>query len=190
MINYYYCTVNFLKKIQEQIGFVLLGRKIKKTVREREVHNFKTAKLIGVVFNATEQKNYEKIRKFLSFLSDKKIRVIALGFIDNKNALNFYSYQTGVNFFSHKNLNWFRQPKCEAVNNFIDLKFDILIDFTLDKWFPIQYIIGLSKAKFKVGKLMDNDSNYDMMIDISKNDSIDYLMQQSTHYLSIINEVK
>lgn len=180
--------MNFLKKIQESIGFILLGRKIKKTLRERTVHNFKTAKLIGVVFNATEQKNYEKIRKFLSYLSDKKIRVIALGFIDNKNALNFYSYQTGVNFFSHKNLNWFRQPKCEAVNNFIELNFDILIDFTLYKWFPVQYITGLSKAKFKVGSLIENNSNYDMMIDISKNESLDYLIQQVTHYLSVINE--
>ena len=180
--------MNFLKKIQEQIGFVLLGRTIKKTVRERAVHNFNTAKLVGVVFNATEQKNYEKIRKFLSFLSDKKIRVIALGFIDNKNALNFYSYQTGVNFFSHKDLNWFRQPKCEAVNSFIDLNFDILIDFTILKWFPIQYITGLSKAKFKVGSLIENNSNYDLMIDISKNESLDYLLQQVTHYLSVINE--
>ena len=180
--------MNFLKKIQESIGFVLLGRKIKITVRERGVYNLKTAKLVGVIFNATEQKNYEKIRKFLSFLSEKKIRVIALGFIDNKNALNFYSYQTGVNFFSHKNLNWFRQPKCEEVNIFIDLKFDILIDFTLHKWFPVQYITGLSKAKFKVGSLIDYNSNYDMVIDISKNETLDYLIQQITHYLSVINE--
>lgn len=180
--------MKIIKSIKEKIGFYILRRNLKNINRERAVSNFDTAKTFGIVFDATVQKNYEKVRELLAFVSEKKIRVVAIGYIDNKNVLNVYSYQTGINFFSNKDLNWFRQPKCESVNNFINIKFDILVDLTLYSWFPIQYIIGNSKAKFKVGRLIEDDSFYDMMIDVSKNESIEYFIKQVKHYLSVINK--
>ena len=52
---------------------------------------------------------------------------------------------------------------------------------------PVKYLAGGSKAKFKVGKLEDNSSVYDMMIDV-KQDSLESLIKEIKHYLNLINK--
>jgi hypothetical protein len=174
--------------IREFVGRYLLKRKVAKLERQRQVFNFDTARSIGVIFDASLQQNYEKVCKLLNFMIEKKIRVVAIGYIENENAKNMYSYQSGVNFFTSNNLNWCRFPNIESVTSFIDLKLDILIDLTTDSWLPVDYVLALSKAKFKVGRYQNSTTYYDMMIDVSKNPSTDFLITQVKHYLSVINK--
>ncbi len=180
--------MNFIDKIRLNLGSSILRKRAKKLKRERGVFNFDSAKTIGVIFNATHQENFEVARKFIKELSDKGLKVNSLGFVDNKELLDFYAQQSGLKFFSKNNLNWYNKPKNPVVEEFTNKSFDILIDLSIEDYFPIQYIVGLSTSKFKVGRFSDKYSFYDFMIDIEKDKSFKFLIEQLKHYLNIINK--
>ena len=160
--------MKFIDKIKPKIGHFVLNRTLKKIIRIKEVNNFDSAKTLGIVFNATQQNSYECIKNFISFLSEYELQVLALGFVNDNKIPDNYLYYKGFTFFSKKNLNWHFKPNDKDVDKFIDKQFDILIDFSLENYYPVQYIVGLSKAKFKVGRLSEKNNYYDLMIDIEK----------------------
>ncbi|OFY74060.1 MAG: hypothetical protein A2265_02720 [Bacteroidetes bacterium RIFOXYA12_FULL_33_9] len=177
-----------MSSILNSIGNFFLKYKLKQLTRKRGCYNLDSAKTIGVVFNATNQQNYEIARSFIKYLMAGDIKVEGLGFVNSTEVLDFYSYQTGVSFFSKKNLNWYKKPKHQTVEDFIAKEFDILLDITVEDDFPTKYIVSLSKAKFKVGRLTEKADYMDFMIDISKNNKSIYLIEQINHYLSLINK--
>jgi len=171
--------------IKEKIGYFLLNRKIKRQSRKRSASNFEVARSIGIIFNASNQASYEKASEFAQSIINRNIQVLSIGFVDNKEQLKFFSDKKGTKFFSRKNLNWWGKPKNPSVDYFIDKPFDILIDLSLKEFFPIQYIVGLSKAKMKVGRMFDQRSYYDLMIDIKKEKTLENLIKQVGVYLSM-----
>jgi len=114
------------------------------------------------------------------------MKVIALGYVPSKKIPEQFLMRKGINFYCNKDLNWYYKPKNEIVEQFISQDFDILFDLSIDEYFTIKYIGTLSKAQFKVGKNNTN-SYHDMVFDINQNKSIDYLVEQIKHYLSILN---
>ena len=93
-----------------------------------------------------------------------------------------------LDFFSSSDLNWYNHSKSPIINNFINEKFDILLDLNFGNCKPAYYIVGLSKSPFKVGKLSpQNKLIHDLFIDIDKNNNMDYFMMQAQHYLQLIN---
>ena len=59
-------------------------------------------------------------------------------------------------------------PVSEVTDKFIKEPFDILIDLSLENYYPIQYNTALSPAKFKAGRYTQDDPYLDLMIDIEK----------------------
>lgn len=175
--------------IKEKIGAFILDRKSKKISRKREICNLDLAQTVGVIFSANSQESYDRASKFANFMiNTKEIQVFALGYVDNKQMLKFFSDKRGFKFFSSKNCNWYGKPKNPSVDFFIDKQFDILIDLSLEHSFPIEYIVSLSKSKLKVGRFEERkDHIYDFMIDVSKQPTLDNLINQIELYLSIVN---
>ncbi len=154
--------------IREKIGYFMLRRKLKTGKRKKEVINLEEAKKVGIVFNATDEIVFELIKKFSKSLVSKGIEVYSIGFVDQDKLIDHYLYRKGFIFFTKKQINWYMKPVNEEIESFIRKEFDILIDLTLQENFPLKYIVALSKAKFKVGRLIEGDYIHDMMIDINK----------------------
>lgn len=174
--------------IKERIGQYLLRRKVKKIKRKRVICNLDLAQTVGIIFNANSQASYERASQFANFLmNNKEIQVFAIGYVDNKEMLKFFADKKGFKFFSKKNLNWFGKPQNPSVDFFIDKQFDILMDLSLQDFYPIQYITALSKAKLKVGRFVEDENYYDFMLDIKKDRTLDNLINQIELYLSIVN---
>jgi len=72
-----------------------------------------------------------------------------LSFVDKKEVLDLYSLQLGMLYFTKSDLNWYYKPKNHNTNDFMNARFDILIDLTLEEKFPLKYIVDLSRAKYK-----------------------------------------
>ena len=170
-----------------KLGEFILKRKLKAHNRQRAVYSLNTARPIGIVYNATHQDTFETTRQFVKHLFDIDKKVAALGFVDHKEIVDFYTARRGFNFFCRKNVNWYGRPSNPAVDEFIAKDFDILIDLSMDDNFSIRYITSLSKAKFKVGRFTDKADLYDFMVDISKKRELGFFIQQVKHYLTIIN---
>ncbi|MFH2143314.1 MAG: hypothetical protein ABIJ97_12885 [Bacteroidota bacterium] len=180
--------MGFLNKIKTTVGNSVLRSKVKSNSRERAVFNFETARTAGVVLYTKDTEYFSAAQKFVKYLKDHKIETWSLGYADSAEVINAYAYQIGMNHFTNKNLNWYNKPISSSADQFITKEFDLLIDLCTENFYPIQYIVGMSKAKFKIGGFVSDNSNYDMMINIEKNKNIDYLIEQVKHYISIIKQ--
>jgi hypothetical protein len=177
-----------LKTIKLRVGKRILNRKLRHFTRDREIHNFDTAKTAGILFTPTDQSSFEQIKHFLNYLGDYKIQIYVLGYIDAKIIPENFLFWKGINLFSHKELSWSMVPKSPLVVDFIDKPFDVLLDLSLDNTFPIEYISRLSKSKFKVGRFTDSHTSYDLMFDIEKEKKLDNYLEHIKTYLNLINK--
>lgn len=174
------------KNIKCKIGRFNLKKRLKNLKRKVKAHNFKTAQTAGIIFNSPDEKSFEAIREFLSFLSQNDLKVIALGYIPGNKVPEAYLMRKGINFYSKADLNWYFKPKNELIDQFINQEFDILFDLSIKEYFTTNYVGSLSKASFKIGKQTEN-SYQDLLIDIKENNTVEYLIEQIKHYLNILN---
>jgi len=173
------------------IGKYLLHQEMNRDLRKIAVVNLAQAKTIGMIYNATNRQDYELVKKFTKYLKEKNKSVISLGYIDNKGPGSLRNTQMDYRFFTKKDLNWYFKPNCLEVNNFLDRRFDILLDLGIEYCFPLKYISGVSKASFKVGP-SDNDAKefYDMILDIRKNKKLENFLKNVDVYINMVNKKK
>jgi hypothetical protein len=150
------------------IGRKVLQNKLKNLMRDTKVCNINEAKTIGIIYNATNSVSFEIIRDFTRILMQKKIEVSVLGYVDSKKLIDHYLYRKGFDFFTKNNLNWYNRPKSDTVDDFMNKPYDILINLSLEEYYPIQYVLALSPSTFKVGKYFEEPNYMDLMIDIEK----------------------
>jgi hypothetical protein len=150
------------------VGRRVLQNKLKSIKRNPKVCNINEAKSVGIIYNATNSVSFEIIRDFTRILMQKKIEVSVLGYVHSKKLIDHYLYRKGFDFFTKNNLNWYSRPKSDTVDDFIKKPYDILINLSLEKYYPIQYVLALSPSTFKVGKYFNEPNYMDMMIDIEK----------------------
>lgn len=175
------------KSIRCKIGNSILQKRLRNRRREKSISNFETSKLVGVVFKTDNQSDFEIVKQFLHFITDLDNKVVALCFVDSKKVPDYYLLRKGYNFFSRRDLNVFFLPKTYFILDFIEKPFDILINLCTDNNFPLTYITGLSRAKLKIGKFRENQNLFDLMIDTSKDNSVNYLIEHIKHYVPILS---
>lgn len=172
--------------IKLKIAGFYLKRRLKKQKRLLLTHNFNTSKYVGILFNSPNDKSFEAIKDFMSFLSQKNIKVISLGYIASKKIPENFLMRKGFNFYCNKDFNWYYKPKNEIIDQFIEQPFDILFDLSLKDYFTTNFVCNLSNASFKIGRQSEN-SSHDLVFDITKNQSVEYLIEQIKYYLNILN---
>jgi hypothetical protein len=179
--------VDFVRTLKQKAGKRILNKKLRVFKRIRETHNFETAKTAGILFTPTDQASFELIKLFLSYLSKYKLQIYVLGYIDSKVIPESFLFWKGINLFSRKELRWSLVPKSPVVTDFIDKSFDVLLDLSLTDSFPIEYISRLSKSKFKVGRLTENHTSYDLMFDIKNEKKLEVYLEHIKNYVNLIN---
>lgn len=152
--------------------------------RQKMLYDFATAKYVGVLCSPQDEVNTGHLKNFLNYISQKGIKYSVFGYFDGKNIPENFLYWKGMDFITRKDLNFFFIPTNPIADKFINEPFDMLIVCSIDDYFPIEYIAQLSVASCKVGVKHDGESNYDLMIDIQKNRSIEYFLKNLEIYLS------
>jgi hypothetical protein len=182
--------VNFIENIKRKLGNWYLKRKMRSIKRRKTVHNFQTADSVGVLFSSDQLNQFDTINGFLDYLSNNNLKVFALAYVKSKSIPDELSAKRKINFFTHKDLNFYYKPKNTLIDSFIDKDFDILIDLSTKDYFPLTLVNNLSKSHFKVG--LDNLSSreYDFMFSLGESHDLYYYIEQIKHYLSNINKEK
>lgn len=161
-----------LSDTKAYIGRKVLERKLRHSKRNIKVCNISDAKRVGIIFNATHLVSFEIIKNFMKDLSGRRVSVSALGYVHSKKLIDHYLYRKGFIFFTRGNLNWYKKPVKDSVEDFIKKPFDILINLCLEDYYPVQYIVALSAATFKAGKYFNEPHYLDFMIDTEKEKQI------------------
>ena len=160
--------MNLTAGIQKKIGNYVLKKHLKLKSHKALVCNIKEAKSIGILYDATHVFSFEAVRDLTNELSNKTKKIKVLGYVDSKQMIDHYLYRKGFEFFTRNHLNWYNKPESDAVNEFINQEFDILLDLNLEHIYPNIYILAFSKAKFKTGVYSKGQELLDFMIDIEK----------------------
>lgn len=136
-----------------KFGLYKLKKQLRNHKRNKQVHNFESARSVGILCVATTDEVLDKAMELTNFLTHKNIEVCLLIYCPLKDVPQKFLLRKGVNVFNIKDINWYGKPMVPFADEFFGKDFDILIDLSLQEVFPIRWISSLSKAKFKVGAL-------------------------------------
>ncbi|MBN2174605.1 MAG: hypothetical protein JW731_10760 [Bacteroidales bacterium] len=176
-----------LSNIKSSIGRYVFERKLNHLTRNKRLINLNDAKSVVIVYNVINQDLFTQIKLLVKELTTRNRQVMALGFVNRNSIPNYCVAANSGYYFDLKDLNWFGAPKNDYIKEFIKKEFDILIDLTLEDNFVTQFIAGLSRSKFKVGRYSPNhEQYYDLMIDIKKNSTIEEFIENVIHYLLVL----
>ena len=174
-----------IHNIRSSYGSYDLRKKARKLNRQKAIHNFNTARTAGILFTCKNEEDFNAIRDFKKYLEDHNIRPEVLGYVHEKQVPDHYLLRQGFNFFCMKDLDWFERPTRQFVLDFSSQRFDILFDLSIEEYFPLKYISGLSPAAYKIGIYRETD-DYELMIGLKEQKTVLYFVDQVKHYLSMI----
>ncbi len=177
-----------INKLRNEIVCFLIKRKLRKNKIFDKSVSLQTAKTIGIISFLDSEEKYNTVLELKKTLEKENKQVIALGFIADKNASDFYFSQSHIDIFTKKNMNIFGIPKGVYVRNFITKDFDFLIDISVKNLIPLKYVAGMTKAKIKVGKYRKEMLYvYDFMINEPKGMQYSDFIKSIMKYLSLLN---
>jgi hypothetical protein len=175
-----------IREIRRFFGRYDLMRKLRQVTREKRIHNFTTAYTAGIVFNCRHEEEFSAVKEFRTFLEGESIRTDVVAYVSGKEVPDYYLLRSGYNFYCQKDLTWYYRPDTPFTDDFARKNYDILFDLSLRSYFPIDYIVKLSPAAYKVGRFRETNQ-YDLMIDIKEDNSVPFLIEQIKHYLSLMH---
>ncbi len=162
-------------------------RRKRKINRNRVVHNFQTAKDTAILFDATDPQTFRHIRDFSKYLEKQRIRTGLLGYVNSDEVPSDMVLWENCHVMCKKDLDFLFRPTDESVIQFMERDYDILFDLSMNDFFPLTFATVLSRAKFKVGRYKESLNDTDVMIDIKKEPTVDFLIEQIKNYVSILN---
>ncbi|MBI4947872.1 MAG: hypothetical protein HY840_15890 [Bacteroidetes bacterium] len=181
--------MGLVHNIKNVFGKYFLALEQKHVQRNKKFINIEDAKTIGIVFDASDNENFDLVKKYVTYLREMKKKVKAIGFYYQKVTPAMTYSKLEYDFFSLKDLAWNNIPNNIYVDNFIEDEYDILLDLNLNDLFPLHYISSLSKARFKVGKKSEiNNSIFDMMIELGNEKNLKFYLKNIDAYLFAINK--
>lgn len=174
-----------MKKIVAKYMFKRLAKNIDSN-RERAVVNLSEAQSVGILFFDNNAQTKQQVEELIAYLKQRNIKAKALGYVNQKELDDKHKSNQTYTYFSNKDCNWYGKPKGPVITKFVKTPFSILIDLTLKERSALKFISGMSMAKLKVG--VAHNQSADLMIDISKNKTLAYFIEELKHYLNLINK--
>ncbi|MCB0792177.1 MAG: hypothetical protein H6595_12550 [Flavobacteriales bacterium] len=181
--------MKWIDRIKEWMG---RRRLVREALAERRpvARNLATAGKVGIVYWARDETAHTQVKNYVKKVKEDLgiHKIMALGYVDERSLPHYISPKLNFDAFCIKDLNWYRIPHGNTVDNFIAEEYEVLIDLTLDDILPVQYIVAKSRARFKVGRYGEANKHFlDMMIDMAGSQSLPQLITQIDHYLMMIN---
>ncbi len=160
--------------LKSKLVYWRLGSIEKSRKRSKIFVNLNKANSVGIIWNENDRAAFEMLKKYLQ---DHQIRHKAI----------CYSTESREITFSNRDFSFFGTPKNPAVTEFINEKFDLLIDISLSDKLPVLIVRAMSAATFKAGWSLATPDFFDFSVDVSKRRDAYYLAEQLIHYLNEIN---
>ncbi|MCI5057268.1 MAG: hypothetical protein MRY83_14230 [Flavobacteriales bacterium] len=174
--------------MKSAISKYTLKQRLKKAQRKVKAVMLSQVKSCGVIATVNDKNQLEKVQKFKKALEKKGVSKVDILCVSNdKKVLETLNISEDQLLIIKTDTSWLNLPKKLKTQRFINEKFGLLIDVTQKSHPAIDFVIGLSKAGFKVGpKRTDDLEIYDLEIDANADKSFQYLCDQVLHYLEMI----
>jgi hypothetical protein len=169
-----------IKKIKEIFARKKFERLISTIDRKPVFPNINTVKTIGVIWQPTQKEAFQYLKNYFN-----REQVIFRGFCVFEAITNPHQ---DSNTLTVKDLDFWGLPKKEKVEEFTNIKFEVLFNIAFENNLVLDYITALSQARFKVGSSPDTNNHFDLNINIDENRDAMYLAKQQIFYLAQLNK--
>ena len=142
-------------------------RNINHTDCEKKFVNYSDAKTVLLLFESDFMEKNIAIRNIIRTMNAEGKKVTAWGYIDKK--LVNTPILPDFRILNNQDLDFFRKPKEQFLQEIAELNFDLLIDLTVREIIPLQYLALHSNATLKTGLKKNKIPIYDFMIEIHNN---------------------
>tara|TARA_B100002052_G_scaffold195836_1_gene178580 strand:- start:2187 stop:2735 length:549 start_codon:yes stop_codon:yes gene_type:complete len=177
-----------LSNIKLKIANYFLSKETNIDNRQADLIPLAKVKRIGVLFDAKSEDAIVQIKLLLKYFLKKHIDVEILGFVRDVKMDTCHLSTLHINYFNLKDVNLIGVPKSKKTNDFLIKPYDILINLSLENSFATKYLSFKSNAKLKIGMFSNQDiMKYDLLFKL-KIKSLNYFIEQLTHYLELINK--
>ncbi|HRO38624.1 MAG TPA: hypothetical protein PLV70_10530 [Flavobacteriales bacterium] len=181
--------MKLLDRLKEWLGRRALVKEAQPD-RKPVAKNLAMSVKVGIIYFVADETAHNQVRNYVKKIKEELglTKIMALGYYDEKVMPHYLHAKLNFDVFSVKDLNWYRIPHGNVVQNFMAEEYDVLIDLTVHDLLPLQYILAKSRARFKVGRQSETNAHFlDMMIDTAGADSLPQLIATLDRYLMMVN---
>ncbi len=167
-------------KIKEIYARKKLAKIISNIVRRPVFPDINKVKTIGVIWQPTQKEAFQYLKSYFN-----REQVIFRGFCVFEAITNPHQ---DANTLTVKDLDFWGLPKKEKVEEFTNIRFEVLFNIALEDNLALDYITALSQARFKVGCSPNIKNYFDLNINIGENSDPMYIAKQQIFYLAQLNK--
>lgn len=155
--------------------------------RERRFVNYSHAKTVLLLFESDFSEKNPVIHKIIHSLQQDGKKVCAWGFIDKKEVAT--AIFPDFRILHHKQTDFFQKPLPSYINELKDLKYDLLIDLTVQTFIPLQYVAMYANASCKTGIRKTKLPIYDFILDLDNMETPDESPETPIDELYLFNQI-
>ncbi len=179
--------MDFLKPIKSFVGQFLLKRELNQFYRTRQFYNLSMSESIGIVYEYKDEEEFKLVEQLINQLHQDKKRVKVLVYIKEAKMLEYIPQRLTVDYIQPNDIDWFGRPNSSYARDFIKSRFHILLDLNYVQAFPLNYIVFLSQAYYKVGVFNANSKeSLDLLIKMEAENGLKYIIREMLRYIKII----
>lgn len=179
--------MRFIENIKNRFGRYLLDKNTRQK-SHRIQPSFEQLHEIGIVYNANEKNNEEKINLFANYLREQGKKVFMLGYVNANTLPVSKKFHITSEYFWREKLTPFNLPDKIKIGRFLETPFDLLMNIYFEAELPLQAIGALTKAKYRIGAQIKDAVRFnDTIIDTAQNKDLQHLASQMVYYLKAVN---
>jgi hypothetical protein len=180
--------MELFETIRQNVGNRILVKKNSRIKRSAFFSNINLIKTIGIVWDSSNPEEFTFLSAFYQKLQERNIDVKVIGYYPDKILPDKYTAIRYLSCLNREEVNFFYIPVTNEALEFIEFRFDILIDINFKKVLPLHYISSLSMARLKIGLYGGDEIStpYDLMMDMQRPVNIENYLNEIIFYLEMI----
>lgn len=187
LVMFKYNTIGMFESIRTAAGHYLLQKHLSVFKRNKQVSNIAEAKTIALIFHLEDDIQFHSIEGLASDLRNSGKTIMIYGLYKGSDVPSYYYPSINRKIITKNEMNWYMKPASTDAIDFYGKEFDILINLSKTPWFPVCWMVALSRARMKVGRNEEGlNKYYDLMIGDSTYEDTDRWIEQIIHYLNVI----
>lgn len=174
------------RQLRTRVHHYLLQRKLDE-LQPGDIVNLHEAKTIGVLCDATDPQEFGLVSKYMQQLREHGKQVHLLAYIKDPKLAEHVT----VDHFTNKQVSFLFNPNGADVQSFIKHRFDVMLYLNVRRNLPLEYIAALSKARYKVGRYIEDKTYcFDLMVYLDEAKDLDNMIKEVHHLITEINKHK
>ncbi len=172
--------IDFLKKYSLPIG---LKRSVRKNSVQRRSTSYAEAKSVLLFFTSEGNQKIALVKGMQNKLEKEGKEVSCMYLLLKDEDKPDVHMDDGMERLEPTDFTLFGDITKPDINELLDKEFDYMIHVDMESTIYSDLIMSKSKAKCRIGRYFeDHDNQYDMMVKISDDKKINFLMDQIYHY--------